>query len=62
MNRLAVDLAPIGRLDEEPLRGERRPRVAPTHAIPAGPENRWELRRSAFPKPRRVFQGSPSPR
>jgi hypothetical protein len=61
MNRPALDVAPIGRLDEEPLQEERALREAQTHAITAGSRYRWELRRIVLPVPRRGFQSSPSP-
>jgi hypothetical protein len=61
MKRLALDIALIGRLNQEPLQEEQALREAQTHTIPAGSENLWELRRGVVPKPRRGFQRSPSP-
>jgi hypothetical protein len=61
MNRLALDTALIGRLHQEPPQQEPALGEAQTHTIPAGSENRWELRRSVFPKLRRGFQSSSSP-
>jgi hypothetical protein len=61
MNRLALDTAPIGRPDEGPPQDEWAPREAQTSAMLAGSENRWELRRSALPKPGRGFKSNPSP-
>jgi hypothetical protein len=61
MNRQALDVAVIGRLDEEALREERAPREAQTHARAVAPNYWWELTRRVYPIPRRGFQGSPSP-
>jgi hypothetical protein len=59
MNRLALGIALISRLNQEPPHEERALRETQTHSIPAGSKNRWELRRSAFPRPRRGFKSSP---
>ena len=61
MNRLALGIALISRLNQELLQEKQAQREAHTNAIPAGWENRVELRRSAFQKPRRGFQSSPRP-
>ena len=61
MKRLALDIALIGRLAEEPLQQERALREAQTQAITAESVNRWEISRRAFTKQRQGFQRSPSP-
>ena len=61
MNRLALDTVLIGGINWELLQEVQALREAPMHAISAESENRWELRRRCFPKPRRGFQRSPSP-
>ena len=61
MNRLALDTVLIGGINRELLQKVQALREAPMHAISAESENRWELRRRCFPKPRRGFQMSPSP-
>jgi hypothetical protein len=59
MNRLALGIALISRLNQEPMQEERALRETQTQNIPAGSKNRWELRRCAFPRPRRVFKSGP---
>ena len=59
MNRLALGIALISRLNQETPHEERVLRETQTHSIPAGSNNRWELRRSAFPRPRQGFKRSP---
>ena len=62
MKRLALGIALISRLNQEPPHEEQALREMHTHSIPAGSKNRWELRRSAFPRPKQGFKSNPLPR